>query len=97
MKRKKFQILYLALFLSSMLFAAAGCKGDTSEGSSSSSAINSAWIEEGKAEVKTPTISLSTTHKELLLGEETYLTVTGENIDGYTLTYRSDNEKIATV
>ena len=95
--RKKFKMLYLALVLSSMLFAVVGCKGDTSENSSSSSTINSAWIEEGKAEVKTPTISLSTTHKELLLGEETYLTVTGENIEGYTLTYRSDNEKVATV
>ena len=96
MVRKKFRILYLALFLLSMLFAVAGCTGDISDGSSSN-AIHSSWIEKGKEEVKTPTISLSTTHKELLIGEEMYLTVTGENVEGYTLTYRSDNEKIATV
>ncbi|MGN1062301.1 MAG: Ig-like domain-containing protein, partial [Candidatus Scatosoma sp.] len=88
MKKKIVSALSVALALLPMTFSAAGCKSNTP---------SSAWIETREETVKTPTISLSETHKELLIGDEAYLTVDGENEEGYALTYRSDDETIATV
>ena len=88
MKKKIFSVLSVALALTTITFSAAGCNNTKQP---------SAWIERREDEVKTPTLALSETHKELLIGDETYLTASGENQEGYTLTYRSDDETIATV
>lgn len=87
MMKKICIVLCMMLALSSVMFAEAGCNDDPP----------SAWIEKGAETINTPTISLSASHKDLLIGDEMYLTVTGENEEGYVLTYRSDKETIATV
>lgn len=87
MIKKTCTVLCMVLALSSVMFAETACNDDPP----------SSWIEKGTETVNTPTISLSASHKDLLIGDEMYLTVTGENEEGYVLTYRSDKETIATV
>ena len=65
MKKKTFSVLSVALALMTITFSAAGCNNTQR---------SSAWIEKREEEVKSPTISFSETHKELLIGDETYLT-----------------------